>query len=145
MTKKKSIKLKDNLYLDTNSIIHNKENLKEKLLLPYLLFENLSGTTKDIMLNDSAANYQYIEIYGGANGISAYQKIYIPNNKHFSIPINYNYATNYIQLLSTYVIQNNNIRVEAEGCGYLSVIGATANFILDKKNYFNIIRVIGYK
>lgn len=34
---KKSIKLKNNLYLDTNSIIHEKKNLKEKL--------NLIGST----------------------------------------------------------------------------------------------------
>lgn len=141
MTKKQSLKLKNNKYLDTNSIVHNKQNLKEKLLLPYTLFENLNGTRDSITLNDSVANYQYIEVFGGVSGVMSYQKIYSPNNKEFCVRANYNYDATYVDILSTYSIQNNVISPNLNKCGYLT----NNNFVYDKTNYFNIVKIIGYK
>lgn len=140
-----AIALKDGQYWDSSSIVHNRQNLKEKLLLPYVLYENGNGTKGDIVLNDSAANYKYLEVFGGANGIFTSQKIYASNNNNFIIMLNYNYTTNYVQLLSTYKVVNNRISVVKESCGYLSVIGTTANFVYDKTNYFYILKVVGYK
>lgn len=58
----KSIKLEDNTYLDTSSIVHNKEKLSDKLLLPYILYENNDGSGDTITLNDYAHNYKYLDI-----------------------------------------------------------------------------------
>lgn len=144
-----AIALENGKYWDSSSIVHNKQNLKEKLLLPYVLYENWNGTTGAITLNDSVDNYQYIEVYGGVNGISSFQKLYKPNSQKFCVRINYiqipSVAEN-IDLLSTYLIQNNKISPILNECGYSAIsVNGSAAFYYVKTNYFNILRVVGYK
>lgn len=79
----KSIKAKNNTYLDTKGIVHKRQILSDKLLLPYILYDNDSGTTGNITLNDSLANYTYIEIFWHSmyNNNQYSNKIYKPNGK----------------------------------------------------------------
>lgn len=68
----KSIKLKNNTYIDSTGITHNRELLSNILntlitelnkLKPVVLYSNDSGTNDTISLTDSIGNYQYIEVF----------------------------------------------------------------------------------
>ena len=64
----KSIKPKNNTYWSTQGIVHGRELLSSKLLLPYQLFYLSGGTSDDsITLSDYIENYEYIEIFYSNN------------------------------------------------------------------------------
>ena len=56
---------------------------------PVILYNNESGTNGNITLSESAANFAYIEIFGGKldNGYGGYTsvKVFDPNGKDFSL------------------------------------------------------------
>ncbi len=80
----KSIKLQNNIYLDSTSVVHKKESLNNLLenLKPVLLFDNSAGAVNgEIKENGTTANfssYKFVEIYTSLNTII---KMYNPNGK----------------------------------------------------------------
>lgn len=57
----KRFKYKDNNYLDSTGIVHNKVFLNE--VLGKVLYENNNGSNETITLNDNVSNYEYIKIF----------------------------------------------------------------------------------
>lgn len=113
--------------------------------LPTTLFENESGLTGNISLNNDASNYTYIEIVYGADNYYFYSKIYNPNGKHFGLMTPYVSSANENQYLytSSYLINGSQIQFEkASNTGINS-----SNSILDfgTDSYIKIYKVLGYK
>lgn len=80
----KRFKYKDNNYLDSTGIVHNKVLLNE--VLGTVLYTNASGTTEDITINSSVENYKCVEIFYGCDDMYYNTgKIYDPNNKQVGL------------------------------------------------------------
>ena len=88
----KSIKLKNNTYIDSTGVVHNRGLLSTLLNTlstitnktnPITLYSNDNGSNGDITLSDSIANYTYIEVYWFTqyNNRVYSNKFYKPNGK----------------------------------------------------------------
>lgn len=66
----------------------------EKILVPYTLFENDSGTTSTITLSETSANFDYLEFFYMTNdGNYGSTKVYSPNGKTISLNANHDNGT----------------------------------------------------
>ena len=142
----KSIKLKDNTYIDTNGIAHNKIILNTILdkLIPTILYSNESGANTDITLTDNVKNYTYIEIlYNDNDGYCGSCKIKKPNGKIallLTSYINSSLASNFSYVKACYVtINGNKIAKIREQQAYIP------DGSISTTTYFNINMVLGYK
>lgn len=137
----KRFKYKDNNYLDSTGIVHNKALLNE--VLGKVLYENNNGSNETITLNDSASNYKFIEIFYKSND-SAYSSVRVdtPNGKRVSLQAFWsvdNYCYGKIKQVS---IDNNKINNLA---AQQLVIVSGASPTISLSNYIYITKVIGYK
>lgn len=111
-----------------------------------ILYNNNSGTTGTIQLNDSADNYDYIDIfYKNNNGYHSSVRIYQPNNKNVALstiapysPQNQIWLQAAIKRISGTSITNVDNAHYAEGEVY-NKTGYGANDVLA------ILKVVGYK
>jgi hypothetical protein len=107
-----------------------------------VLYESENGTTGNVTLSDSAANYDYISIEGRRTS-HAYpsQKFYKPNGK--TITLSSTYALNNDIYLYTKVINisGTQITVLSSKLGYFN--SSSMAVVSDTDNY--ITRVVGYK
>lgn len=117
-------------------------NIKD-LFKPTVLFSNDAGTKENITLSDSAANYEYLEIFFRNNdNIYSSVKVYQPNNKKVSLISQYNNGSNTIWFkIAICLISGNTIT-----CGNAVEIKLVAsNAITASSGNSNYItRVIGY-
>jgi hypothetical protein len=85
----KSIKLKDNNYIDSSGITHNRISLNNILnsLIPVVLYNNTAGTNGSITLAETAANFKYIDIFfrDTSQNNDSYVRVYNPNGKRVQI------------------------------------------------------------
>ena len=137
----KSIKLKNETFIDTSSIVYNKIPLNE--ILGVVLYENNNGSNETITLNDSVSNYKFIEIFYKSND-DAYSsvRVYTPNGKRVSLQAFWsvdNYCYGKIKQVS---ISNNKINnLSAQQL----VIGSGVSPTISLSNFIYITKVIGYK
>lgn len=108
------------------------------------LYNNPSGTTGEITLNEALTNYQYLEIYGKYDGkYDVSQKVYNPSvNNIFNViggMLNQNADTGYFAI-TNYKIQGTKITAV-----YYGEFGLHTNAFTTKQNKIHIIRVVGYK
>ena len=137
----KRFKYKDNNYLDSTGIVHNKVLLNE--VLGKVLYENNNGSNETITLNDSVSNYKFIEIFYKSND-SAYSSVRVdtPNGKRVSLQAFWsvdNYCYGKIKQVS---IDNNKINNLA---AQQLVIGSGVSPTISLSNFIYITKVIGYK
>ena len=137
----KSIKLSNETFIDTSSIVYNKIPLNE--ILGVVLYENNNGSNETITLNDSVSNYKFIEIFYKSND-DAYSsvRVYTPNGKRVSLQAFWsvdNYCYGKIKQVS---ISNNKINnLSAQQL----VIGSGVSPTISLSNFIYITKVIGYK
>ncbi len=81
----RAIKLKNNDYIDSTGIVHNRQILANKLLLPYTLYESAEGSTGNFEISDNRRNYKYLEIYYGNS--SYYRKITEIHSEEVYVPL----------------------------------------------------------
>ena len=137
----KSIKLKNETYIDTSSIVYNKIPLNE--VLGKVLYENNNGSTETITLNDSVSNYKFIEIFYKSND-NAYSsvRVYAPNGKRVSLQAFWSVDYVLYGKIKQISISDNKInnlafqQVVIDNGGYPAI--SLSNFIY-------ITKVIGYK
>ena len=118
---------------------------------PVVLYDNASGTNGNITLSESAAKFDYIEIFGGKldNGYGGYTSVKVmnPNGKKFTMSqMNYISAdSGYIQVVG-YMARINGTTIEREFGGYFAVDGTNSiiNYDANDKKFL-IYRVIGYR
>lgn len=139
----KGIKFKDNIYLDSSGIMHNRQALKNILnsLIPVVLYNNSSGSNGTITLSETSANFSYIEIFY-RNNDNQYNsiKVYQPNGKNVSlISMFVNNELNYVLKSARATISNNTISIVGFGETYFQ------SGIINWSNNTYITRVVGYK
>lgn len=137
----KRLKYKDNNYLDSTGIVHNKVLLNE--VLGKVLYENNNGSNETITLNDSVSNYKFIEIFYKSND-SAYSSVRVdtPNGKRVSLQAFWSiddWCYGKIKQISISDNKINNLAAQQ------LVIGSGASPTVSLSNYIYITKVIGYK
>ena len=137
----KRFKYKDNNYLDSTGIVHNKVLLNE--VLGKVLYENNNGSNETITLNDSASNYKFIEIFYQSNDAACSSvKIANPNGKRVSLQAFWsvdNYCYGKIKQVSISNNKINNLAFQQ------LVIPSGASPTISLSNFIYITKVIGYK
>lgn len=119
---------------------------KKLLLDGTILYENINGTVSNFTLNDSAANYKYIEIYTRqdeyTNGYKC-QKVYDPNGKKVVI--------NYSRYESTNPARLQTFGISVTFNGKSATIGDKFGYVTGGQAYattgdsVKIVKVLGYK
>ena len=137
----KRFKYKDNNYLDSTGIVHNKVLLNE--VLGKVLYENNNGSNETITLNDSTENYKYIEIFYQSNDAACSSvKIANPNGKRVSLQAFWsvdNYCYGKIKQVSIDNNKMNNLAAQQ------LIIGSCVSPTISLSNFIYITKVIGYK
>ncbi len=118
--------------------------LNIKILSPYSLYFNSSGTKSTITLSDNAVNYDYIEIYYQKDaGNMLHTKIYDPNGKLLTLN-SVTYYSNTLFLRSAVVnINGKSVTWKSNDSGNGSITGS--NCSVDSSQVFSIVKIIGYK
>ena len=137
-------KIADNLTTeDASKVLSAKQGkILNKKLLGTVLYEDEVGTTGDITLSDSVANYDYIEfqckrgefVYGSG-------KLSNINRKTISLGTNYTTSSQMYVYSKVITVLENVITVVRANLAYFSNSSSTS-FSSDDSHY--IVRVIGY-
>jgi hypothetical protein len=148
----KAIKLKDNTYVDSTGVVHNRELLSSLLnslindvnkLKPTVLYANDYGEGDTVNLNDSVANYEYIEIlYKDYDHFYHSVKLYHADNTDTVLISSYIDAVNFIIKVNKKSISGNRITNAICGEGFINNNNTSYNTIYTK---MYITRVLGYK
>jgi len=137
----KSYKLKDDNYIDSGSISHNRKSLKE--VLGVVLYEDDSGTKSNITLSDSADKYSYIEIFFDIpNGFKSV-KVYNPNNK--TVVLNGFWFDSHLRFYMKKVNIVNNAINNQETKTFTIQNSTTWTPYGSNADNINIYKVVGYK
>ena len=124
------------------------------LTTEHVLYSNASGTTGNITLTDSAANYVRFEIeFMNADALYDVVDIYEPDGKdvNLSIPFAFTGGANGLFAIHSRDITINGTSISTKvdavnGTFYGAlVLWENAQVTLDKTNYIKIVKVIGYK
>ena len=139
----KSIKFKDEAYIDSTGIVENETKLNQVLenLRGKLLYSG--GSTTNILApsGDSFANYNYLLIVGGWWGNTP-SSILVPyiEGQDYSISAMVNTASNaYWMAVAKFVLSSNQITIS--NSFQFNLVDATGGFY----DCFRVIRVYGFK
>lgn len=145
----KSIKLEEDVYLDSSNIVYNGKTLDSilKELIPVTLFSNGSGVseTGTYDLNDSVYNYTYLEVYVGRGfdyGGQSVKFLRMLNGVTILLPYASSNATYIKELHLTFsgktFTLDKIISVNISN-------GETPSVYSTSENYNKIYRIVGYK
>ena len=124
-----------------NQMQTNVENAINELK-PVVLYNNTSGTTGTATLSETAANFQYLEIFYSKGGIYNSVKVYSPNNKKASLIIGYLNSSADAQLqLAKVTISGTQITRDTSG--YINF--GTTTHSMGTGTEVAIYRVLGYR
>lgn len=135
---------------DTN--LNKMQDNIEKALEGVVLYENTSGSTGDITLSESAANFKYLEIFykrystAGEYGMpSKSEKVYNPNGKY--TVLNMIYSGGDILQISAEEIQINGTKITRYSDYLMLGVNVTNGQIVqhEKTTHFLIEKVVGFK
>lgn len=119
---------------------------KAVVLEPTTLYETTEGTGENITLNDSSANYKYIEIfYYNANYQNIYSSVKVPepNGKQIELQTVYpDMSNSRMYLLGTYYSCSDKALNYVSGYG-LAISGSSVYGVA--QDTIKIVKVIGYK
>lgn len=131
--------------INASNLNNNFDYLKDKSV-GTVLYNNTSGTNESVTLSDSAANYDYIEVFYGYSSTSGVFmssiKVYRPNGKligpimAITSPTNVYIVTARLNFSASYLnfIANNEVTIKNSG-----------NVSIDDIRQISIFRVVGYK
>ena len=116
------------------------------LLKPVTLYNNASGTTGNVTLSQTSADFEYLEIFFGDTGgnFPAYSsvKVYSPNGKRVSTVIGARESSSADSIrlnVRTLVISGTNINIDSYQINYVNDGGQYHS------NEQKIYRVLGYR
>jgi len=119
---------------------YNDLSNKPIVLEPTVLYNNDTGTNSTAILSNSAANYDYIEIYFKNNdGFYASQKVYEPNGKSVCLTSTFTGGSNYVLKFAGATISGTSITID--DYWEFNLNGASR---IDPGNAY-ITKVVGYK
>lgn len=132
---------------DKDENILNPNIPRYEKLIATELFNNPDGAGKDIELNDSLANYKYIEIYytNPTFDIFDSSRIDNPNGKKTSLKVSMRYADGgaYYTYFRDVSFDGNKITNLYSGYYAVKTDGSIEYF--NNNNYISITKVLGYK
>ncbi len=132
---------------DKEGTILNPKIPRYEKLIAVELYNNPDGVAKDIDLNDSLANYKYIEIYytNPTFDIFDSSRIDEPNGKKTSLTVAMRYSEggNYYTYFKDVSFSGNKI-INLFG-GYYAVKPDGSIEYFNNNNYISITKVLGYK
>lgn len=105
----KSLKLKNNTFWDSSSIIHNGKKLSE-ILSSTILYDSSVGTNENVVCSENISNFEYLEITtksGNVHKVKALNSFTL-NEMIYFIESGIPYSVN---IVNTYAISANNINV----------------------------------
>lgn len=128
--------------IGTGSAVYEKFDIDKHTVL----YNNESGSNQTIALSDSAANYDYIEIYYIINdGYNGYVKVFNPNGKTVMlIGSNGTYSANKAWYKMR-VVNINGTTIATEGGQYQEMEFGTSSISYLRNNVILITRVVGIK
>lgn len=119
---------------------------------PVSLFDNSSGTSGNITLSESAANFDYIEIffYAANDRFRSSVKIYSPNGKRASLQVSY-YNNAYTSTTHSHTLDSKIVLIS--GTSVSNVVANTGTTVLQYNNRLNlynsnpiyIYKILGYR
>ena len=122
--------------------IDDVENTLTEKIVGTVLYEDEEGTLGDITLNDSAENYDYIEIYYKTNNRSGSIKVSDFNDKNLILPIIIASTTAMVVLTKEITILGSTITKKSE-CQFLRHYTEGSTYTETDSIY--IYKVVGYK
>ena len=138
----------------SNSVLKDKdENIlnpnipRYEKLIATELFNNPDGAGKDIELNDSLANYKYIEIYytNPTFDIFDSSRIDNPNGKKTSLKVSMRYADGGAYYTYFRDVSFDGNKITNLYSGYYAVKTDSSIEYFNNNNYISITKVLGYK
>lgn len=135
---------------DTN--LNKMQDNIEKALEGVVLYENASGSTGDITLSESAANFKYLEIFykrystAGEYGTPCKsEKVNNPNGKYAIL--NMNYSGGDVLQISAEEVQINGTKITRYSDYLMLGVNITSGEIVqhEKTTHFLIEKVVGFK
>ena len=129
--------------------ITNIEIPESDYIKPVVLYNNIEGSNEDIILNDSAANYEYIEIYykDNVNSDHGCEKFYNINGKECVLDLVKTWFGSDSQMhceIRSTCINVNNTSITPVEQGFLAINNTTISSHSDVNRIY-ITRVVGYK
>lgn len=108
------------------------------------LYNNASGSTTTITLNDYLSNYKYIEIFYIIEGIYDYVKVYLPDTKEINLSGSNVFATVDYVKNSKWQCNGNQIVLVYANEYEINSNNIVTNFV-NNSNRIAIVRVVGYQ
>jgi hypothetical protein len=119
-------------------------NISGIISIPVSLYDNSSGTTGTVTLSETAANFNYLEIFYTKSGVSNSTRIYSPNSKTANLILFYAAGTSIIQnIFAQITISGTSITKGSTGYANFSSAGISGISMAD--NSISIYKVVGYK
>lgn len=129
---------------ETTDIPAGWEEVDSFNLVGYTLYENATGSNGDITLNDSAANYDYIEIfYRNLDSFYTSTRMYNPNSKTVFLNVNFVAPDGLTIANQSKIVTINGNTITVNRYGEAKIAGGTPSNTAS--NYIYITKVIGYK
>ena len=139
--------MSNSVLMDKDENILNPKIPRYEKLIATELFNNPDGAAKDIELNDSLANYKYIEIYytNPTFDIFDSSRIDNPNGKKTSLKVSMRYADGgaYYTYFRDVSFDGNKITNLYSGYYAVKTDGRIEYF--NNNNYISVTKVLGYK
>ena len=155
----RAIKLKNNDYLDSTGVVHNKSLLSTLLTniltnitnlqnnkenIEVILYNNENGTTGAITLTETSANFTYLEIFGKNNDNEySYTKVFSPNGKNVIIMANHK-ANSYVYI-KTETLGISGTSVSRGGSSEARIGNNVSTIYSVNNNIIYITRIVGHR
>ena len=111
-----------------------------------VLYEDSIGTTGDITLSESAANFKKLEVQYSYNNLYCSTGIIEnPNGKKMSLSVGFSVTQYKVARYQYKVIAINETSITTDTAGYISCSEANATDVSSTENKIYITKVIGYK
>lgn len=121
----------------------NGYSLSSFQLIPTVLFDNLSGTAGTITLSQSAANFNYLEIFYGKGGETLQSvKVFSPNGKGAILLTGYVENDNFVQLQIPKILINGTSITKGTS-GLINFTDSTLHIYISDE--VQLYKVLGYK
>lgn len=117
----------------------------QNLLTPYILYDDSSGTSGNVTLNSSAANYDYLEIFylNNLTGDKESVKVFSPNSSSFKAT-SHIYSSSSLRIyVASCIISTTTITRNDES--YINLNYSTGNIARSSSNVIKIYKVLGWK
>lgn len=126
--------MQDNIEDAINDVDDKVDELK-----PVILYDDTTGSTGNITLNETSANFKYIDVFAEKSGCYGFTRCANPNGKQIGIAIHNAYGTTDIQqIFARYSISGTTMTKDHEL--YILNNGSPTS-----SNDLAIIKVVGYK